>query len=482
MNNVIVGQRRIYLTEIFWRTLAHWRRGVALIFVSVIAVILAGYMADRQAYNSDLAKIRAIDNAPLTKEERTAVEEAAAAYNAYSDYQKNNSSVETFAPDSVPHTTIKFYPDLDYIEFTDRQQNITTDLTVIEYMYKNYVDSDDFAANLSETLGNNELVEYFDKIITCDFSNIHINHDMIVSIYYPDAGYLDKICDEVIRLLSNKITDAAGTVGAPTMKVNERISEMGNSQKLDELKAASDSKMSVLTKKQVARFNELTGADYKYAESEKNATVYTDEKTGKKIQPVAPEIKFDFKLLIVGIIIGIAVSVLWGALGYVYASKLQDSEDMENVFGLRNIGSIYIDKKKRAKKKIFHQLDSVIYRSKTKHRKPVPTKEQIKIICQSISTVCRNEGIHSLCIISSNHGKDIARISELVIYELLKGNLEIISCFNAMCDVNELRNLTDCGNVLIIEQVGISEYSEIADEVRFVQLNSKKNIGYVNIV
>lgn len=500
MNNVAIGQRRIYFTEMLWRALMHWRRGLVLVFASIIAVILVGYMADRRTYNADLAKIKAIDNAPLTNDERAVVEDAVAAYDAYSEYQKRSDFVIRFDKDSIPHVTITFYADLEYVIFEDRQNNITRDLLKINDMYTKYAVDGDFAVDLSEALDNKELVDHFDEIIAYDFSNIHLNHDMIVDIYYPDAEYLDKICTEVINLVSEKIVNAESTVGKPIIAVADRISETGDSQmkgpsgitiaeeqqvvsqKLKELKTAFDIKASVLTKRQVIRFNEYTGADYEYVESEKNATVYTDETTGKKIQPVAPRLKLNFKLLISGIIIGLALSVLWSSLEYVYASKLQDSEDMANIFGLSNIGSVYIDKKKKAKKKIFHRLDLGIYRIKMKHRTPLPVKEQIKIICQNIQTVCRNEEIRSVCITSSNYGKDIARISEFIVYELMKSKLEVISCLNAMYDVQQLKSMADCGNILIIEQLGVSGYSEITEEMRLVQLNSKKNIGYVNIV
>lgn len=499
MNNVVVGQRRIYFTEMLWRALMHWRRGLALVLASIIAVILVEYMADKRTYNEDLAKIREIDNAPLTKDELAAVEEAAAAYDVYSEYQKRSDFVMKFNPDAVPHATITFYPDLEYAQLEDRQNNITSDLMIIEDMYSAYVVDNDFAVDFAEALGNDILRDCFDDIIAYDFSNIHINHDMFVDIYYPDSDYLDKICTEVVNLMSAKIIDAAGTVGKPIIGVSDKNSEIGNNnmigpsgitiaeeqaavaQKLDELKETVDTKMSELNKRQVVRFNEQTGADYSYVESEKNATVYIDEKTGKKIQPVAPKLGFSFKLLILGVIIGLAAAILWSSLGYVYSSRLQDSEDMAYVFGLNNVGSIYIERKNK-KKKIFQRLDADIYRRKTRYRRVLPVKNQIRMICQSIQAVCRNEGISSMCITSSNQSRDIVRISELIMYELLKGNLEVISCLNAMYDVHELKNMADCGGVLIIEQVDISRYSEITDEMRFVQLNGQKNIGYVNIV
>lgn len=477
------AEREISLVSLFWDILLGWRRLAALGILFAVLVSGLKYSRDDKAYQSVLRQQAAAEQSQeepeteivLTKEEAEAVENA-------KGLQRQINTMKTYLQESMLMNLdayhenaliLQFYVDTHYT-FNYTQENEENYLDHVVAAYCNYAESGNLArAIMSEVdLGIEE--NYVNELISTDRSagvfQVFVVADepealeqmqsVITAAMASQTGEIsEKIGSHTLELLSAQVLVRSDADLVNRQKLQNDILETYRSRLISAKGSMSEQQLEAL------------GIELKKEQAEEGTE---GEEGTVQVVPVKPS--FGVKYVILGVLVGIFLACVWVALEALFSARLQETEELSGLYGIRLLGELNGEKRK---KRFLPMVDTFILKMKNRNKKQMSREQQQKIICSNLEIACKKDGIDRIYMTGSELEKIDTKWLSQIAETLRKSGITVCTGENIIYDAGALKEMAKIGQVVFVEQIGVSLYEEVEKELRISRENAVSVIGSI---
>ena len=161
---------------------------------------------------------------------------------------------------------------------------------------------------------------------------------------------------------------------------------------------------------------------------------------------------------------------------YTLNPRLEDIQELRNVYGLRIFGKLDITNKK--KKRFFSSVDNWIEKKLNKDR--LPLEEQKKLLITNVVMTCKKENVKQVFVTSSTQLKDgYTAIVQEILRGLQASGIETAFGECITCKAESLAQMGDMTKVIFVEQAGVTRYSSLENEMVLCADQSVEILGAV---
>ena len=185
------------------------------------------------------------------------------------------------------------------------------------------------------------------------------------------------------------------------------------------------------------------------------------------------------KFLILGVMVGFFLVCAWIVCKMIFALKLQNAEEIRNMYGICMLGEIKIPNQK---KRFLASVDRLLLSLKNKEKKMIAQDQQIKVIAAKVALSCKQRGVSCVYMTGSEFEKAEKTIIDQLKREFLAQNIKVQDGVNMVYDASSLKSGMENGNLLLVEQLGISSYREIEDELKLIKDHHGDVLGAIVLV
>lgn len=460
-------EREINLVELFWSLLLGWRQiiGLGIIF----ALLLGGmkYFMNVRSYkaaqNMDMEQLKE----DMEEEDLEKLADAEQMQIRIDDYEKymEKSALMKINPYEKPVLEIQYYVESDYvINYTkDSKRDYTNE---VASLYCNYISSGDVAQQVIDQAGLTITKEDFRELLAVS-QNLGTFY---LSISYGEMDKLQEISNVVKSLLEQKSAELQ-KIGKHTLQVvNESQNVIVDTALIDRKSTMSSSISSLKTQLQTAKSG-LTAEQAAVFEAD------IEEIRGKGEEKEAPG--FSVKFVILGALAGMFLACAWIACKILFTAKLQNSEEIRSMYGVRLLGEVAVSSEK---KRFLSVIDKQILAVKNRRKKSLSVDKQIKVVSANIALSCKQQGIECVYMTGSEYEKIDAPVLDKIKKELSAQNIKVKEGENISYDAASLQAGIETGNIVFVEQKGQSIYDEIYREINLAKEQKGNVLGAVVIV
>lgn len=455
-------EREINLMELFWNILFSWRQ--ILCSAVCFAILIGGIKYIRDTRNYKTSQNIQAEEISLTAEEQAQVEDAKEMITRIENYEQylNESALMQLNPYAKPVIDLQYYVESDYTyNYTqDNHSDYTGDLMALYY---NYVKSGEMS---NKIIADAEL-----SISQADFSelcSVTLNgNTMIIVITWSEEEKLE----EISKILKSELT-----------KKEKDFQEVG-SHKLKLLRESQN----VIADTDLAEKRNTFSNNVTYINTQLNTLKTTmseqqlkqlQNETGleNEVQEVSIKPGFNYKYVILGGFFGAFLLCCWIACKVIFSAKLQNPEEIRTLYGVRLLGEITLLPEK---KRFLSVIDNKLLAIKNRRKKKLSVEQQIKVIAANISLSCKQQNIEQIYMTGSEYENIDSTTLNMLKQELTAQNVKITEGENIFYNADSLKQGTEIGNILFIEEIGQSIYDEISNELNLAKEQKNNVIGVV---
>ena len=166
-------------------------------------------------------------------------------------------------------------------------------------------------------------------------------------------------------------------------------------------------------------------------------------------------------------------------LEVLFATKIQEPGEVSGLYGIRTIGELTGENQK---KKFLSGIDTFILKIKNRSRKQMTKEQQMKIICSNIELACKKAEADKVYLTGSEIEKLNPQWMNDIKELLVAAGITVSKGENISYDAKSLKDMAEAGQVVFVEQVGVSLYQEVEKEVRMARENDVDIIGSIIIL
>ena len=460
-------EREINLLDLFWEVLLGWRRIIC--FGILLAVLIGGmkYYMDIRAYrasqNIDLEEAKS----ELKIEELEKIEYAKlikSRINEYERYQQKSALMQ-IDPYEKHMLELQYYVKSDYIiNYTkDRERDYTSELTSI---YCNYINSGEMAQKIIDEASLSITKEDFQELLSVSQSS----NTIYITISYADTNKLDAICEVLKNYLQQKEPELQ-KIGSHNLKLIEESQNVIVDSSLIEKKNSIYTNITSLN----SQLDTLKAG--MSSEQQTILELELEKMSGESEEEEVPN--FSIIYLILGAIIGGFLVCLWIVCKMIFTAKLQTSEEIRVLYGVRLFGEVSISDRK---KRFLPAIDDKILALKNRKKKKMTKDQQIKIVSANIALSCKQRDIDCIYLTGSEYENVDKTILDKMKKELSLKNIKVKEGGSISYDAVSLQSGIEIGHILFVEQTGMSIYDEIYKEINLVKEQHSDILGFVVLV
>lgn len=458
--------REIDLLELFWKILFSWRQVIC--FGVIFAILFGGmkYVKDIRAYqviqNDD------VEESELSEDEMLQVSEAInlkRRMHEYENYLESSALMNTNLYEK-PVVELQYYIDSDYTFNYTKESKIdyTSDLTT---MYSNYITSGEMGMKIMEKVKS--------SVNLADISEFwSVNRDgnsIFISFTCPDENKMDDIAESIKEQLRSKEKEFQ-EVGIHELKLLSESENLVVDNALIDRKNAISNSIAALNTQFNNLMSVLTDEQIDLVEKEQGGEEEVDEL--KISKP-----KLNLKYTILGAAIGIFLVCIYIVYSMLFSADLQNSEEIRLIHNIRLLGEVEIQPKK---KRLLSGIDDLLVSLKYPRKKKLTLAQQIKMIASKVSLYCKQYGTDCIYITGSDYGNVDNKFLVMLKEEMISQNIQIKEGENIFYNAESLKQGTEIGTMLFVEQVGHSIFKEITNELHLAEDQNNNILGVIVLV
>ena len=181
-----------------------------------------------------------------------------------------------------------------------------------------------------------------------------------------------------------------------------------------------------------------------------------DEESGEMMETAEPSVSISKKYVAVGGAAGIVLACLFIIISYIMRGTINKAEDLQYLYNVRILGEVNL----RRRKNVFLSLwNRIIQRD----RKEMTSEEQMELLCTNLQITCEKNQIHKLLLCGADK-KDLEYIKTKFDH-LEDCNIQIEYVSDLLHSPQSLKKLSDFAEIVIVEKVRQSQYSDIVKEI-----------------
>lgn len=478
-------EREISLKELFWKIVLAWKEW--LICGVIFAVLFAGlrYVKDMRSYQVAIANLEsAEENAAedaaeivLTADERQEVQDAKSIQQAMNKSRKylQESVLMNIDPYQENALILQYYIDSDYT--WNIAEDISGDYTsAVTNAYAEYVKSGAVAKRIQEELGLDVEERYIEELISVEELESAVKADDIltVQVIYNDEEVLEQMAQIVKECLEEQAVTISDTVGSHTLNLlSENIAVQTDSE-LATRQSTVQSQMYSYRTQLNALLNTMTEDQLE----ELDIVLAEEEDEGEAEEEVAAETlvkpSFSKKYLVLGFAAGVFVVVLWICGVAIFTSKLQSSQELEAMYGLRLFGTVKKDRKVVG-------LDKVLLRLKNRNQKQLSKEASFQFLISNLELACKAEKVMQIFMTGTEIEHMEKAWLEQFVQKMEEAGIAVVYGENICYDAVNLRKASEIGCAILLEESGCSIYEEITKEVKTLSEQNVKILGCIGV-
>lgn len=460
-------EREISLTELFWDILFCWRQIICMGVLVALMVSGVKYVLDTRAYhiaqNADVGQ-----ESQLTAEEQEQLEDARIMIERIENYQKylNESALMQIDPYKKPVIELQYYVKSDYTyNYTqDNQTDYTNDLMSLYY---NYVRSGEMSNKLIEATKLS--IDQADYSELCSVSQN--GSTMVIIFTWAEGKKLEEISEFIKSQLLEKESEFQ-EVGSHELKLLRESQNVIADTDLAERKNTFSNNIAYINTQLTTLKNSMSEEQLKLLSNENEAGV-KDVKT-EIVKPV-----FSKKYFLFGAFLGIFLVCAWAACKMLFTARLQSPEEIRTLYNTRLLGEVTVKSKK---KRFLSVIDDKLLAIKNRRKKKLSVEQQVKVIAANISLSCKQQGIENIYMTGSEYENADTATLDMLKQELTSQNIQVKEGGNIFYDAESLKQGTEIGNMIFVEQTGESIYDEISNELNLAREQKNQILGVVVLV
>lgn len=479
-------EREVALRDLLWKVVFDWKRLIACAIIFAIVVMGWHYTKAQEDYKLALAEYEnqmlavetgekdTVNEADFTAEELQQINDAKSlqslldrsrVYMQNSIYMNLNAYKENVL-------IMEYYVDSDYtFNYTEDNSADYTDALVSAY--ENYATNSNLAQQMIDKLSLSDEIRYVEELISVDADLS--GKSFSVEVAYPDASVLSDIAEVVKDSLDAQTPVFSKSIGSHSLKL---LSEETTVRTDDKLINAQQDYQTMVNNYRNQLKTLKTGMSNAQLEALGDAVIdeeETDEGSMTNATPVEPvKPGFSTKYLVLGFALGVILSAMWSVCQVLFAGRLQNTAEVFDVYGVRLFGSVQTASKKTG-------IDAFLLKLKNRNRKQMTEDEQLEMIASNIELVCKNDSLQQIYLTGSEWEKLDSQLRDKISEALSKTGIKVMIGGNVCYDMKSMRSANEIHNVVLIEQVGVSAYKEIEQEIRLLGEQGVNVLGCVGV-
>lgn len=475
-------ERIIYIKDLLLYVVRKWKSMV--VWMVVFAIFANGFSAIKSYKNVISSQQQSLSQREVTSEvadlnavDKKKVEEIYRIYSAYRnsldysiDYYEHSIKMK-INPTNVPTTYIQYQ-----IEDSDKVADIIT-------AYSKSILSESSLEKIKDRINTTENLSYIDELIEFNpdeskqIDDQKINEKkvgsftMLIRIIALDQDMCETIADIVedeIELNTQKIKRKIGDFNLNQIDrnysngVNQKLlkEQQDYMEKLDSIRTMIDSLGNSLTSDQQKYYNSLISQNESGNEINEN-----------EISAEVQLINVDY--IVAGALIGVVLAVVWYVLMYILNNSLKVGQELEDYYGIQVLDSFQtINNSEKHRKTTNHFCDLSDNKCES---------EKLQLVYTNIRAIMEKENMRHIHITSVSDSEEIKTMKEKIFNELKKDCLNITKGGSVFEELDSLKNLIDADGVIMLEQVGKSDFGNIGKEIKLCLTNDVAIIGAIVI-
>lgn len=471
----VEGEREISIREILWKIIFNWR--FLLICALICATLVEVFFFQRDLKNYENTKKQQmageeIEEYEFTEAEKNNIKTAIALQQASDENQiyMENSILMNINPYQENVLVLQYYIDSDY-KFNYTEDNSPNYTDAIVASYGEYAQGGELARKLSEAMELNCSQEYVKELISVE--NSEVMEVFRIEVVYSDQEMLQRMAEVIEKEMNNQTESISKNIGSHSLKLlSKNITVRADVELASKQKSIQDMLNSYLTQlntlKTTMTENQLKVVNNKEIEAGEEETAVKQKET-ILIKP-----RFSVKYAALGGLAGLFLAILCIAGKLLFTSKIQNSHELAEVYGLRLFGILCRQEKISA-------IDKMFLKMKYRHKENMTEKACLDMVVSNIELTCKSEGISQIYITSSIIGAIEENISQRISNKLAEVGIIAIYGERICYDTQALRKMVEIGNAILLEQAEVSMYQEIEKEIRLMTEQKVKILGGIGI-
>lgn len=469
-------EKELSLVTLFWKVLFGWRR--LIVMGVVFAVVVSGlqYVRGQAAWKlqSGNSTTEVIE---LSQEEQIKVDDIIALRKRMDEvrnYQQNSiwMNLDAYNENIL---VLRYYVESDYT-FNYVEENTPDYTDDVVAAYCSYATSGKIADVVAEELNLQDQTNYISELITAAGGAAEDRSQNIFEIVvaYSDEETLEQIKPVISEAVEGQSDRISSEIGSHKLKLlTENISVRVDKNLVLAQKEKNDAIYSYRTQLTALETGLSEG---QIAALDRERNVESDLEDAEQTE--MPKPSFSVKYAIFGLIAGVFLACMWIFLELLFATKIQETEEFSTFFGIRILGEL---KAQKQKKRIFHSLDSLLIKWKDRNVKQISQEQRIRIVSSNLEVACKQAGVEQIYITGSEFEKQQDKSLEQIWKGLSESGIRVCKGTNVVYDAKAIKEMAEIGNVVFVEQVGVSLYAEVEKEMKAAKDNGIQIIGSVII-
>jgi hypothetical protein len=197
--------------------------------------------------------------------------------------------------------------------------------------------------------------------------------------------------------------------------------------------------------------------------------------TEESKEPMDP-VNMLLKYLIIGMVMGGFVSSGWIVCRCFFAATILCTEDVESAFTSPILGQVVENQRS---KKFLSGIDEWIRRLFQRKGCSFSTEECIRMIVTRIRVYTKKQEINHVYITGSANSTAATQLKTYLFEKLKEEKIEVSYGNSPVCNPESLEQMDACDAVVFVEQVDVSRYDDMKEEVMLCKQCRVPVMGYV---
>ncbi|TGY90898.1 hypothetical protein E5329_23705 [Petralouisia muris] len=456
-------EREINLLELVWDVLFGWRQIVCCGIVFAVLISGVKYIIDIKGYrpeqNGDIKQ----EEVELTTREKEQISNAQEIIKRLEEYQNylDTSVAMQINPYEKHIIELQYYVKSDYtFNYTQDSQNDYTSSLVA--LYYNYI----VGGEMSQAVIEGADLSISQADISELWSVTWSGNTISIKITDPEKEKLERIAEIVKSQLEKKEIEFQ-QIGSHELKLlGEAQNVVVDTATIDRKNVISNNIISMNTQLNSLKMN-MTEQQLSILNSD-----LEEDSDSETVVNITPSVSKRYILL--GMVLGIVIVCIWIVCKAIFTVKLQNSGEIRTLYNVRLLGEITVQS---SKKRFLSVIDEKLLAIKNRRKKKLTTEQQIKILSANIALSCKQRRIDCIYITGSEYENIDVETLNMLKDELYLQNIQVKEGGNIFYDAESLKQGTEIGNMLFVEQIGRSIYDEISNELNLAKEQNNYILG-----
>ncbi len=455
-------EREISLVDMIFDILLRWRVIVIAMLIGAIVLGGFGYVSSYRAYNAQVAEVEAAKK--QVEEEMVELKETQV-HNIHSVLLYEKAYEDALAHMKEDVWMQAKSAQVFKTELTFKVSAATSERTNnIERVYEDAVVSGELKERLARVLkSTTAAVGDVYSFVRGTGSLAEGGDTFRVSVSHYEEAICEKLAQEVKDFVEEKSTAFQESLGShEILVVNESVAEltdtdmwnyqnqyykdlMNQKNNIDNMKAAFS-----LYERQY--YDTLANGEFSDS---------TEDVPDVTVNP-----GLSLKYIILGMILGAFVLLFWYFMVYILNGKLRASDNLQDIYNIPQLGQI---KGALAKKKLFGFVDNWIISLRDYNKRKFTQKEAIELATAAVKIAASKEGLDAVYMVGCDLKANALEVCEQMKAQLSKENICTEVLNNVLYDAQAMSDLEHAKGVVLLETVGSTLYSEIAQELELLK-------------